>query len=221
MDTDYIKAIRHAFGNATHLARFVGVARVTVDSWCTGRRKPGAVEQRLLYVLGVLMVDAPALFDALVESERRTVYQSSKPPLPVLSETMRAIMRELPPVPPVPPRAKPLLTTKTWSDDYWWARSLSREEWDAGLGEGDTLKSDGPEVFSKMTQVQEDAYNDSFIAYLKRTGRIDPKYPTFHAPPVVKIDTSSGLSDTMRALMRETAEEEARAQAAQNREVQS
>ena len=149
MDREYVRSIRHAFANSYNLARFMGVSRAAVESWCTGRRVPGDVEQRMLHVLGVLMLDAPDLFDTL---------------------TGRARIGPLPAVPTVPPRVK--APTKAWGDSYWEIRTVTREEADAGDW---PLVEDAGDVLNHLTEAQEREYWASLKAYETRTGRVKPE----------------------------------------------
>jgi transcriptional regulator with XRE-family HTH domain len=63
---EYVTNLRQRFENSDHLARFVGVSTQTVWSWTSGRRTPTGTTLKLLEVLGMLAVDAPAVFDMIV-----------------------------------------------------------------------------------------------------------------------------------------------------------
>lgn len=151
MDTEYIRSLRHAAGNAATLARMMGVSKVTVESWCTGRRAPGDVERRLLYVLGVLLTESPALFDAVARPG------TFKPTFPKL--------------PPVVPRVARTPEAE-WDDEYWHNRTVSREDWEMGIY---PLVEVSAATFDRMSEAQEARWVAALSAYEKRTGRLKPE----------------------------------------------
>jgi hypothetical protein len=188
--SEYVKAMRSAFGTAADLASFMGVATVTVNSWCTGKRNPGRVETRLLQVLGVLLVENKALFKAIVQSKAAVrptkVVPEHKPivgpywspgTLPVVTDEIRAMLREaerestlmLPPVPPPPsPRPK-----GKRDDSYWFERSVSSEDaWENGT-EQPVVRIRRAEL-ARMTDEQVDAFWYETTQYRRRTGRFVP-----------------------------------------------
>jgi hypothetical protein len=163
---EYVKTIRHHFRTTANLARFMGVAPVTVQSWCSGVRNPGPVERRLLHVLGVLLTKAPEIFTTLARPPVRE-------PRPVMSATLRAILREsvipLPIVPAPIPRKKP----GKWDDSYWFERSTSSEAaWRDG--EDPVIRVRVAEL-RRMTDAQEQQFWDEAKAYERRTGRFVPE----------------------------------------------
>jgi hypothetical protein len=144
-----------------------------------GRRLPGATQERLLFVLGTLLVESPVVFRAVVCPDERPRYKSpmrakdpaKRAPLPVLSPTMRAMLAEeraLPELAPPPPRVKQV---KGWPDEYWYVRTVTQEQHEAGeLPE----VVDSSAVLNAMSEDREAEYLASLKAYETRTGRIKP-----------------------------------------------
>lgn len=177
---DYVKTMCHHFGTTANLARFMGVATVTVYSWRTGARNPGPIEHRLLFVLGLLLLEAPAMFAALTRPAVNKPDVTGKRPLPVLSDTMKAIMREmdeearreaeaLPVLPPVryaPKQGK-------WNDAYWFDRSVSSEAaWHEGEDPAARIQV---AALRRMTDEQEAQFWREARDYQNRTGRFVPE----------------------------------------------
>lgn len=56
---------RHGFSEAA-LAVYLGVPVYTVRKWLNGTREPGAIFDRLIYVLGIVETMAPAIHEQLM-----------------------------------------------------------------------------------------------------------------------------------------------------------
>lgn len=66
MVRDYVVNLKQRFNSAAHMAEFMGVSVHTVNSWAQGNRQPSGEAVRFLQVLGLLVLEAPHVFDALI-----------------------------------------------------------------------------------------------------------------------------------------------------------